>query len=178
MAQLVMFRPPGAAAIADAGSTPVRLAGPADAGQLARLLGAAFPEIPWDSERARKDLLEAPDVSRVFVIEENGELIATASVRYIERFPDSGYVHWVAVDPRCRGRRLGTTVMAEVLRAFADDGRTSAILETDDPRLPAITSYLGQGFVPHYTESDHLLRWSRVFVAMAQHRALSKENQK
>jgi mycothiol synthase len=175
MAQLVMFRPPGAAE-PSVNAVPVRRASDSDAPELARLLGEAFPEQKWSVERARKDLLEAPDVSQVLVIEEQGELIATASVRYHQGFPDSGYVHWVGVDPRARGRRLATVVMADVLRAFAADGRASAILETDDPRLPAIASYLGQGFIPHYTEPDHPLRWSRVFEAMAQHRKHPKGN--
>lgn len=174
MAQLVMLRPEGAEPPAPDPAVTTRLAGAADAAELARLLGAAFPEQNWTAERVGKDLLDAADVPATFVVEEDGALIATASVRYIERFPDSGYVHWVAVDPRARGRRLARVVMAKVLDSFAADGRPSAILETDDPRLPAIASYLGQGFIPHYTEPDHALRWSRVFAALAQRHPAAK----
>ena len=69
----------------------------------------------WSADRARKDLLDAPDVKATFVIEENGTLLATASARYFdERFPGVGYVHWVAVDPAARGRGLFDVVMAAV----------------------------------------------------------------
>jgi mycothiol synthase len=60
--------------------------------------------------------------------------------------------------------------MAAVMQRFAEDGRMSSILETDDVRLPAIASYLSQGFIPHYTESDHQLRWSKVFEELAKGR--------
>jgi mycothiol synthase len=41
------------------------------------------------------------------------------------------------------------------------------VLETDDPRLPAIASYLGMGFVPLYAAPDHETRWSAVFAQLA-----------
>ncbi len=169
-----MYRPSDAPRLSRPAAPPIRLATAADRPELVRLLGAAFPEQSWTPARVDKDLLEAADVAQTFVIEEAGTLIATASVRYTDRFPDSGYVHWVAVDPRARGRRLAMAVMDEVLAAFAAAGRASAILETDDPRLPAIASYLGQGFVPHYTDADHQLRWSRVFASLAQHRTQAR----
>jgi mycothiol synthase len=110
-----------------------------------------------------------------YIIEEAGKPVATASVRYVDRFPESGYVHWVGVDPAYRGKRLGTEVMAAVLRRFAADGRKSSILETDDVRLPAISSYLGQGFIPHYTDADHEDRWSAVFAQLAAVRRTLKD---
>jgi mycothiol synthase len=169
MAQLVMKRPPGAAELPPESPIKVREATRADAAAIAQLLGEAF-EQPWDVARAQSDLFDAVEVAAVYVIEEHGRIIATASVRYHPRFPDSGYVHWVGVDPAQRGRRLGTVVMARVMRRFAADGRTSSILETDDFRLPAIISYLGQGFIPHYAEPDHEERWSKVFEQLAQAR--------
>lgn len=175
MAQLVMKRPVGAAALPPESPVKVREATRADVGQLATLLGAAFPEMPWDVARVNKDLFDAPDVPVIYVVEDNGKLIATASVRYHERFPESGYVHWVGVDPKARGQRLGMVVMAKVMRRFAADGRKSSILETDDVRLPAIASYLGQGFVPHYLDPDHEERWSRVFEQLANGRRSAKD---
>lgn len=170
MAQLVMKRPPGAAPLPPESPVTVREATRGDAAALARLLGAAFPELQWDVARVDKDLFDPADVPATYVVDEGGRIVATASVRYNERFPGAGYVHWVGVDPAQRGRRLGTIVMARVMRRFVADGRTFSILETDDFRLPAIASYLGQGFIPHYTESDHEDRWSKVFEQLAQGR--------
>jgi mycothiol synthase len=176
MAQLIMKRPPGAAPLPAESPVRVREATPQDAPAIARLLGAAFPELEWDVARVGKDLFDPPDVAVTYVVEDGGKLVATASVRYHERFPGAGYVHWVGVDPAQRGRRLGTVVMARVMRRFAADGRTFSILETDDFRLPAIASYLGQGFIPHYTDPDHEERWSKVFEQLAQGRRKSGTN--
>ena len=168
MAQLVMKRPAGDGV---AQQSSVRTANSADAEALGRLLGAAFPEMEWSAERARKDLLEASDVKSTFVVEEGGKLLATASARYfVARFPDGGYVHWVGVDPAARGRGLFDVVMAAVQQQFNADGKPVAFLETDDQRLPAIAAYLRLGYVPHYTESDHEGRWSRIFTQLAEGR--------
>ena len=167
MAQLLMKRPAGAHQLPEESPVAVRAATSADAEGIARLLAAAFPEQAWDAARAMHDLFDPADVKTTFVIDKDGRPVATASVRYQPRFADSGYVHWVGVDPAYRGKRLGTIVMARVLREFVADGRASAVLETDDYRLPAIASYLGQGFVPQYPEPDHEVRWSKVFEQLA-----------
>jgi GNAT superfamily N-acetyltransferase len=170
MAQLVMKRPGlDLGAIPD--SPDVRVATTTDAEGLARVFKAAFPEMEWDAARARKNLLDADDVKETFVVEENGQVLGTASARYFEqRFPGVGYVHRVAVDPVARGRGLFDTVMAAVHRQFIDDSRTIAFLETDDHRLPAIAAYLRLGYVPQYTEADHEGRWSAVFTELANSR--------
>lgn len=149
----------------------LRAATPSDAEALSRVLGSAFPEMEWTADRARKDLLDAGDVVETFVVEDRGQLLATASARYFEqRFPGVGYVHWVAVDPAARGRGLFDVVMDAVHRRFADDGRDVAMLETDDHRLPAISAYLRLGYVPQYTEADHEGRWSAIFTTLAEGR--------
>lgn len=166
MSQLLMKLPslprtlPGTAQVS-------RTAVSADAGELARLLGAAFPESPWSAERVHRELFGDPTVASVHVIADGATLLATASARYNPAYPGRGYVHWVGVDPTARGRNLGAAVMAAVLACFASDGMTAAVLETDDERLPAIRSYLAQGFVPQYPVPDHEGRWSAVFAASA-----------
>lgn len=172
MAQLVMKRP-DIRAITDApkGSPAVRIAKDSDADGLARVFAVAFPEMEWDAARARRDLIDAEDVKRTFLVEENGQVLGTASARYFEkRFPGVGYVHWVAVDPVARGRGIFDAVMAAVHRQFVDDGRSIAFLETDDHRLPAISAYLRLGYVPQYTEPDHEARWSTIFTTLAEGR--------
>ena len=170
MAQLVMKRPG-----LDLGTIPdspdARPARDSDADGLGRVFKAAFPEMEWDAARARKELLDADDVKETFVIEENGQILGTASARYFEkRFPGVGYVHWVAVDPAARGRGIFDAVMAAVHHQFMADGRTIAFLETDDHRLPAISAYLRLGYVPQYTEADHEGRWSAIFKTLAEGR--------
>lgn len=173
MSQLMMKLP--TLKIAEAvGNPSMREADAADSAGLAHLLGAAFAEQKWTVDRVVGELLEADDVAATYVIDGDDGPVATASARYVQRFPESGYVHWVAVDPAHRGKRLGTLIMATVLQRFSADGRHSAILETDDYRLPAIASYLGQGFIPHYVDSDHEDRWSLVFQQLANGRKASQ----
>lgn len=166
MAQLQM-KLPSLAGVLPPVRADLRVATDRDAEGLSRLLGAAFPELEWSADRALRDLLHEPSVAAVLVIDGPEGLFATASARYNDQFPGVGYVHWVGVDPAARGQQLGTIVMAAVIARFVADGMTAAILETDDPRLPAITSYLGQGFVPQYPGPDHEARWSAVFSALA-----------
>src|SRR2546421_12626517 len=75
-----------------------------DAEALAGLFAAAFADKNWTPAQVRQKLVEAPDVEKTLVIDHEGVPVATASVRLLpERFPGSGYVHWVAADPRHQG---------------------------------------------------------------------------
>jgi mycothiol synthase len=150
----------------------IRLATPADNPALATLLGLAFPEMEWSADRVERELTGFSAISAVFVIDDGDTIIATAATRHWpERFPDAGFLAWVGVDPAYRGRGLGRAVTARAVTQFVEEGLSPVILETDDERLPAMATYLGLGFVPHYLDSDHAERWSRVFIAMnaAQH---------
>jgi len=166
MAQLLM-KLPSLAGFLPVARSDLRLAKDRDAAGLACLLAAAFPEIKWSADKARQDLFGDPSVAAVYVIDGPEGLLATASARYHATYPGLGYVHWVGVDPAARGQALGTAVMNAVLARFGADGLAAAVLETDDARLPAITSYLAQGFVPQYPDADHQGRWSAVFAAQA-----------
>lgn len=151
-----------------------RVATPADAPALAVLLGRAFADHEWTADRVHRDLLDDPSVVEVRVIDGDSGLSATASARYFDRFPGQGYVHWVGIDPALQGKGLGQAIVTHVIDRFVRDGVPSVILETDDPRLPAITSYLGLGFVPQYPDPDHEGRWSRVFAALGDFRRIRK----
>jgi mycothiol synthase len=170
MSQLAMLLPSGPEHFDQAATVSVRTATAADAEAVARVLASAFPTEVWDEARVRRDLTEAPDVLAVFVAELDGEVVATASARSVpERFPDQGYLHWVGADPQHGGRGLGRAVVTEVLRYLGSEGLWPVVLETDDERLPAISTYLALGFVPLYLGDDHQHRWSSVFTAL--HRA-------
>ena len=151
----------------------VRLAqGEQDERDLALVLTAAFDE-EWTVERVRTALTEAPDVLAVYVVTWNGRTVATAASRYDpERFPDTGYVHWVGALPDHAGRGLGAALMARLLQDFRDRGYRDAILETDDFRLPAIKVYLRFGFLPVYDVKgeDQRARWSALLQKIFEQR--------
>ena len=143
-----------------------------DAGGIAALLSAAFQE-EWDADRVVRDLGPAQGVDASYVVRDQGRVVAVASARHLpEVFPGSGYLHYVAADASQSGRGLGAVVTKAVLRHFLDEGVGSAILETDDFRLPAIRTYLKLGFVPEYRHDEDQVRWSRVLPAVVARRGV------
>jgi len=132
------------------------------------LLASAFG-VTWTAADVRRALLDAADVPRTFVVSTDDALVATASARLMpDTFPGSGYLHWVAVHPDYRGRRLGAVVSLAVLRFFGAIGCRDAVLETDAHRLAAIKTYLGLGFRPEPVEPDHVQVWSEILHAIGQ----------
>jgi GNAT superfamily N-acetyltransferase len=135
---------------------------------LASTLSKAFND-PWSKDRVRTKLTEAPDVNAVYVVAWRGCPVATASSRCLaERFPCSGYVHWVGTHPDHSQKGLSSALIARLLRDFIEREYYNAILETDDFRIPAIQAYLKFGFIPVYDVNgeDHRYRWSAIFQTM------------
>lgn len=145
----------------------LRLATPEDEDALATLLSIAFVELgEWTADTVRERLTQAEDVDAVYVITFEDNPVATASSRHDpERFPGSGYVHWVGASPDHSGRKLGSALMDQMLVDFRARGYGDAVLETDDFRLPAIRTYLRHGYVPvtHDVKGEnHTSRWSAI----------------
>ncbi len=138
---------------------------PQDDAPLAAMLAAAFGEA-WDVGRVRSELTATPDVRAVYVITDSDRIVATASNRWVpERDPDAGCVHWVGTHPDYLRRGLASALLAHLLGIFHTEGRSAAILETQDFRLPAIRAYLKFGFLPLYEMrgADHHAIWSALF---------------
>jgi len=135
---------------------------------LARTLDLAFDDVEWTPDLLKERLTEAPDVVKTFVIEFEGRPIATASARIMDdKFPGSGYLHWVGVHPDHRGKQLGTVVTIAVLKEFVKLGCKDAVLETQDQRLPAIKTYKNLGFNEDHIHETHPLRWAMIAELLA-----------
>jgi mycothiol synthase len=133
-----------------------------DAQGVGACVGAAFEE-PWGEEWALKTLFGDPNVDSVLVIRaEDGTVAATASARSILDQPEVGYVHFVATHPEHAGRALGYLATLAVLHEFVRLGKSSAVLDTDDHRIPAIRTYLKLGFEPWMTDPSHEGRWAAI----------------
>lgn len=150
----------------------IRTAEAQDEEGLAALLTSCF-EGAWTAKSVRDALTCHPQVDRVYVVTRSHEgadgnaILATASARIDPvHFPGAGYLHWVAVAPEWRGKRLGVAICLRVLNRFRELGFTSAVLETDDHRLPAIRMYLGMGFRPVYRHPADESRWLQVMNAL------------
>jgi mycothiol synthase len=146
--------------------------GEADVPALAAALSAAFSERPWSADDVRRRLTAAPDVRAVYAITWQGEIVATASSRYLpEQFGETGIIHWVGTHPEHARLGLGAALVTGVLVDFILRGYPAAMLETQDYRLDAIRLYLRFGFTPAYDigDGDQRAIWSallqRLFAA-------------
>lgn len=164
MSQLMMYRP----TLSDLPAQPtlppdytLRLYQPGDLHPLARMLQHAFDDHDWTAARVRQDLIAAPDVLATYVIDYRGLPVATGSAQVKSGVSD-GYLHWIGVEPRYRGQRLGYAISLAVLRALQAHGFQSALLLTDDQRLAAIATYQQLGFVPRHTDATHAARWAAI----------------
>lgn len=133
-----------------------------DAKGISEIMTLAYSPF-WPVVRARYILLDAEDVKKTFIITCNDKPVATASARLMpELYSGSGYVHWVAVHPKHRGKGIGYVVSLAVLHFFRESGCKDAVLETDPSRLPAISLYLKLGFLPEYTHPSQEALWKEV----------------
>ena len=136
---------------------------PDDLDALSAMMRESFADPQWTSERLRTVLTNAPDVKKVFIVTFGDHPVASASARILpDDHPDSGYVHWVAVDVRHQGQKLGYFVTLATLYEFRRRGLKDAVLETDDERLAAIKTYQNLGFEPENRHDTHLERWAIV----------------
>jgi len=137
--------------------------GEGDLDALATVLQSAFANENWTPQQVRAKLVDAPDVTKTLVIAREGRPVATTSVRVLpDRFPGSGYVHWVAVDPAYQGQKLGYAIVLAALYEFRRMGLDDAVLETDDDRLAAIKTYQNLGFRPEHRNALHIERWAKI----------------
>jgi mycothiol synthase len=152
----------------------LRAAVPADHGQLAELLSEAYGD-RWDEKRVAAEFSPGNGVEATYLVVSPMGVVATAAARRLpDRYPEAGYVHYVAVRLSDRGRRLGEVVTRRVLVHFAAEGLNQAVLETDDFRLPAVRTYLRLGFVPEARTPGEARRWSKVLRNLAAHRDLAR----
>jgi mycothiol synthase len=137
-----------------------------DMSDLAETLDMAFgiQHGEWNVLRVHKELIAETQVKKTFVIEYQGKVISTASVRVNpEKYPGQGYMHWVAVHPDHQGFGLASILSNAVLREFVSTyGFSSCVLETQDTSLPAISTYLKAGFRPKFLDSSHEERWQQI----------------
>ncbi|MFK4788371.1 GNAT family N-acetyltransferase [Microbacterium sp. ZW T5_56] len=144
----------------------LRAAGPDDESAIADVLAESFEE-EWDVARVQAQLTEASDVAVTWVVVRDGAILGVASERLMpETYADAGYVHYVGVARSARGLRLGAVLTARCVLGFHERGLATAVLETDDFRVPAVITYLRLGFIPTYRSSDEQVAWSALLPTL------------
>lgn len=132
----------------------------------------------WNAARIPKEFIDDVTVKKTFRLVHtdasgNVRIAATSSIRIIpDKYPGSGYMHWVAVHPDFQGHRLGYVVALAVLYEARDvHGCGSCVMETQDTSLPAIRTYEKLGFHAVNLDDSHPARWEAIRVEMAKRAA-------
>ena len=112
---------------------------------------------------------------RVWFVCLGDEIAATASAWHRPKWgKDTGYLHMVGTRPSHVGRGLGYQVSLAALHQMLREGRRSAVLETDDFRIPAIKTYLKLGFRPLLVHENQRKRWENIFLGMGRGELIEK----
>jgi mycothiol synthase len=133
-----------------------------------RIMAETFGPDPDDGrfERdMRKDEQFRPE--RVLLITQGDDPAASASAWVRGQYgPGTGYLHMVGTRPSHQGKRLGYLVSLAALHHLVEEGFRSAVLQTDDFRIPAIKTYLRLDFEPMLVHENQRQRWRDIFETL------------
>jgi ribosomal protein S18 acetylase RimI-like enzyme len=73
-----------------------------------------------------------------------------------------GQIHWVAIVPEAQGRGLAKPMLGAACALLRQHDHTSAFLESNTRRLPALNLYLRAGFVPYPRDAAERDAWRAV----------------
>lgn len=102
------------------------------------------------------------DPSYVIYAEKDGKEIATATAVENPLYPGEGWFRMIGAHKDARGLGAGRLVCLAALHSLKNRGYKTAVLSTDDDRIPALTLYYSLGFRPVYTHESHKARWDAI----------------
>ena len=110
-------------------------------------------------------LINAGDYApeKVLYLTYNGKDIATTTAVEKAEYPNEGWFRMVGVHKDAQGMGAGKLISLAALDSLKARGYKSAVLSTDDHRIPAIRLYLSVGFQPLMCDDSHEERWQKVF---------------
>lgn len=150
----------------------IRTSQDGDGTHWARIIRESFADDSFDEARFQSMMVAHPAYrpERIFLVcAPDGLPCGTASAYRQEEFGlDTGYLHYVGVTPAYTGRRLGAAVSLAALNQFRAEGLQSAVLQTDDFRLPAIKTYLKLGFEPMIAHPNQPARWESILARLSE----------
>jgi len=119
--------------------------------ELARLDEACFPAAERWTVAAWAGELRAAD-RRIGIRRVDGRLAAAATVQVVADVAD---LHRILVDPRYRGRRMATGLLAEMLAMAVSAGAVRVLLEVRRDNTAALALYRGAGFTAIAARADY-----------------------
>lgn len=144
-------------------SLVVRRANIEEAGALAELLGRAYPSEIWNKNGTKLELFVDESVKATLVAVDEGQLIATASLKVRSDIPEFGYVRWVATEIDWRRQGLAKVLVTELLGLAEKAGCLEIRLQTTTDLSGAIALYLTLGFEPLVSTDTEREIWQRLF---------------
>lgn len=111
----------------------------------------------------------------VFVVNESGEKVATATAFYDINGKDksgAGWLHWVAVKREYQGKGLSKPLITYVLNIMKTLGYTHAKIPTQTNTWLAVKVYLDLGFRPIPENAVHSYIGWRIIKTLTNHKAL------
>lgn len=144
---------------------------PGDAGQWEQIVCDAFGWEPSAILGQRFETIMRRDPAfrpqRVMFLCEHGKPVATTSAWHQPVHGNhTGTIHWVAVFKTAAGHGYGRLITLACLHRMKGEGRTIALLTTDDFRLPAIASYFKLNFEPCLVHENQRQRWRDVLTTI------------
>lgn len=95
-------------------------------------------------------------------IEKDGVAIATATAVENPAYPGEGWFRMIGTHKDARGLGAGKLACLAALHSLRNRGYKSAVLSTDDERIPAIRLYMSLGFQPLMNHESHPERWKKI----------------
>ena len=119
----------------------------------------------WDTEKLQYNMAKIIPDGWFFAVETSSEhIVGTAMClhNYTNEAPFTGDVGWLACVPFHRGHGVGYSLMAHVTNRFLSAGYKRIQLHTEYYRLPAIKTYLKQGYLPVIETDEMREMWQEV----------------
>ncbi|MFV0401738.1 MAG: GNAT family N-acetyltransferase [Oscillospiraceae bacterium] len=104
----------------------------------------------------------------VFLAWMDGEIVGTTTGYFNPN--GSGTIHMVSALEKAKGRGLGKILCQHAMTYLVENGCREIVLTTDDPRLPAIRTYLRLDFQPVVKDEAMEQRWKAVFEKLEKYR--------
>ncbi|MHC4982246.1 MAG: GNAT family N-acetyltransferase [Planctomycetota bacterium] len=101
---------------------------------------------------------------QLFLVAPDGSEVGTITAWYTRRYHGRpwGRIHWLAIVPAQRGKRLGKALMTAAMNRLRTCGHRRAMLVTHTCRIAAIKTYLDFGFLPDMRCNDAERAWQQL----------------
>jgi len=115
----------------------------------------------WDDTRLKFRMRNILFPDGVFFITYKEKIIATACAldRSANKNEKRAELGWVLVDPKHRGKKLGTIISMIAMEYMLEKGYENIFLITDSYRTSAIKVYLKLGFIPEIGSEKDKIFW-------------------